>query len=117
MAESNEYNLSWFELMKYHERKNGTYRVVIYGVGHWINHIMDWAGCNFFHGRLPNSPIFDTPAAAAHWLKDVWEPNQNDYLNSDGGYSGHHAGAYKCLKGCNQRTIEIIYPRDLRQGN
>ena len=59
-----EYMLDWFQILRF--RDNG---YVIYGHGKWAYHIMDWAGCNFHHGRLPESPVFKKATDVLLWLK------------------------------------------------
>ena len=80
---ANHYSLKWFLLMKY--RKN---KVVIYGVGQQSSHSMDWRGCNFFHGRLPLSPIFNSKEEAIEWLAfQVQHGVYKEYMT----LSGHFA--------------------------
>jgi len=87
------YNLSWFELLSFHED-----RIVIFGMGHWEHHIMDWLGCNYWHGRLPKSPIFDSVKDAKDWLK--FQVNMGVYYDGMT-LSGHHAGNSHCRQ-CNR---------------
>ena len=63
---------------------------------------MDWRGCNFFHGRLPLSPVFPNTKEALAWLKfQVGEGVYTDGMI----LGGHHAGEYTCSMGCNDREI------------
>ena len=91
----NQYTLEHFEMLAYRE-----VRVVLYGGGHWYGHVMDWAGLNMYHGRLPGSPVFRTPTEALTWLRDNLDKyKKDDWLN------GHHAGEFECSKGCGDRDI------------
>lgn len=99
----NTYYLSWFELMRYHEDK-----FVWFGVGQWSSHIMDWRGCNFWHGRLPKSPIFKTGKEAIAWL----------FVQIKGGIytdgmelNGHHMGDDGRCKNCNKDESDWIFDR------
>jgi hypothetical protein len=84
----NEYKLMWFELMSFRSTK-----IVIYGVGQWKYHVMDWRGCNYYHGRLPGSPVFDNEKEAIKWLK--WAVEKKHYQDGER-LTGHHSGEYKC---------------------
>ena len=98
--QQNIYCLEWFELMKYREKY-----FVIYGVGQWWNHLMDWRGCNFYHGRLPKSPVFESEEDAKKWLKFQVE---NGVYQEKMELTGHHDGD-PCLRGCRKRELETIY--------
>lgn len=87
------YKLEWFELMGFYED-----RVVIFGVGHWSYHIMDWLGCNFWHGRLPKSPIFDSVEDARDWL--IFQVKMGVYYDGME-LRGHHSGDPHCRQ-CNR---------------
>jgi len=101
MAESNDYALDWFAILTYHKTK-----YVIYGVGQWWYHSIDWRGMNCFHGRLPDSLVFDSLVSAEEWLKqEIKEGTYHKGMQ----LSGHHAGLYHCLKGCDDREIKTIH--------
>lgn len=102
MDSSGLYSLQWFEFLKFREKSYGIYKVVIYGVGKWVDHMMDWAGCNFHHGRLPDSPVFANEVEAAKWLKA--EVEKGTYKENTT-LTGHHSGEHMCRKGCSERTI------------
>ena len=100
--QQNFYRLSWFELMSFRENK-----VVIFGIGHWTYHLMDWRGCNFYHGRLPKSPVFKNVGEAKEWLKFQIE---NGVYHQGMELCGHHAGGDQgCLRGCRERELETVY--------
>lgn len=105
-GETNGYDLSWFELLTFRETK-----VVIYGVGQWDGHMMDWRGCNFFHGRLPLSPVFNNTEEATAWLKFQVE---NKVYTEGMWLTGHSRGENRCSKGCDDREIDVIYFIHLR---
>ena len=107
----NLYRLSWFDILSY--RKN---KVVIYGVGQWWMHIADWKGCNYYHARLANSPLFKTTDDALDWLRksvvdDVYEKNMK--------LKGHHSGKGMCPQGCDDRRVNQapVSFGDLRRDN
>ena len=87
-GDSNRYYVKWFEVRTY--RSSG---FVIYGVGQWSGHIMDWRGCNFYHGRLPGSPVFHDLTVLMDWM----EFQIRNGVYSDGmELSGHHSGENEC---------------------
>jgi hypothetical protein len=94
---NNEYALRWFLLLTFREN-----RVVIYGQGEWYYHIMDWRGCNHYHGRLPGSPTFKDEREAIKWLK--WAVESGYYTESMR-LTGHHSGESECSAGCDDREI------------
>lgn len=96
-GETNSYTLDWFMILKYHKTK-----FVIYGEGQWYYHLMDWSGMNMYHGRLPNSPVFNSMNSAIEWLTFQV---QNKAYRDGMELSGHHAGRDECLKGCGDRTV------------
>ena len=102
MDSSGLYSLSWFMLMKFREKSYGVYKVVLYGHGQWVDHIMDWAGCNFHHGRLPDSPVFANEVEAVKWL--LAEVEKGTYKEKMT-LTGHHSGEHSCRKGCSDREI------------
>jgi hypothetical protein len=91
------YKLAWFQILTYFKHK-----YVIYGHGQWAGHIMDWAGCNYMHGRLPCSPVFLSVTDAYEWLSRHAE--EKVYQKGDI-FAGHHAGEYGCSQGCDDRTV------------
>lgn len=93
----NTFYLRWFELMRYHEEK-----FVWFGVGQWSSHIMDWRGCNFWHSRLPKSPIFGDPEEAIDWL--YFQVEHGVYKHGME-LHGHHSGDPDC-KSCNKHRDE-----------
>lgn len=95
--QTNLYRLEWFEVLTFRET-----RFVVYGTGAWDGHLMDWAGCNFFHGRVPTSPVFKTIEEAVLWLD---EQVRLGNLNTGMTLSGHHSGEYECRKGCDTREV------------
>jgi len=105
MADRNDYKLEWFQILTYYKT-----RYVIYGFGQWWLHLMDWNGCNFHHGRLPDFPVFETVEDAVDWLTGkviTGEYKEKMIL------SGHHAGAIKCSKGCDNRRVSECTFTDL----
>lgn len=105
----NTYNLSWFELMRFHEDK-----YVWFGVGHWSSHIMDWRGCNFWHGRLPKSPVFADPKEAIDWL---YFQVENGAYKDGMELRGHHSGEDSRCKVCNKKEDEWTSIWDRRETN
>lgn len=99
----NTYNLSWFELMRFHEDK-----YVWFGVGQWSCHIMDWRGCNFWHGRLPKSPAFSDPKEAIDWL---YFQVENGAYKDTMELRGHHSGEATCCVYCNKKDTgtDLMY--------
>ena len=95
--QSNLYRLAWFEVLTYRET-----RFVVYGQGQWDGHLMDWAGGNYFHGRVPTSPVFATIEEAVLWLD---EQVRLGNLSAGMTLSGHHSGEYGCRKGCDEREV------------
>ena len=95
-----EYSLQWFSFLSFHKDK-----IVIYGVGQWVDHLMDWAGCNFHHGRI--GPVFKNVIEAYFWLrKEVKEGRITERMT----LRGHHSGEYECPHGCGERMIvDCIY--------
>ena len=94
------YCLSWFEILTYRRE-----RYVLYGVGQWYNHMLDWLGMNYYHGRLPGSPVFDTVKDAETWLRfQVKHEAYKDGMT----LPGHHSGEYTCSKGCSDREVKTI---------
>lgn len=96
----NTYYLQWFELMRFHEEK-----CVWFGVGQWSSHIMDWRGCNFWHGRLPKSPVFDNLKEAIDWL---YFQVENGAYKDGMKLNGHHSGDPDC-KSCNKGKSNWIF--------
>jgi hypothetical protein len=95
-GDTNRFYLDWFELLRYRKDK-----IVIYGTGQWYLHLMDWRGCNFFHGRLPKSPVFNFTDEALEWLKfQVQNGNYKDKFEM----SGHHGCGRECNK-CRDRIL------------
>ena len=110
--QSNLYRLAWFEVLTYRET-----RFVVYGQGQWDGHLMDWAGGNYFHGRVPTSPVFATIEEAVLWLDEqVRLGNLVEKMT----LSGHHAGGDGgCRKGCNARetlTVHFNIPTHVVKG-
>lgn len=104
----NTYYLSWFELLRYHEEK-----FVWFGVGQWSSHMMDWRGCNYWHSRLPKSPIFADAKEAIDWL---YYQVENGIYKNGMELSGHHAGENRC-KVCNKPETEMTSFWDRRETN
>lgn len=105
--QSNVYRLEWFQVLTFRENLDtGACSFVVYGQGKHHHHLMDWRGCNFFHGRIPGSPTFKTFSDAVLWL---------DRAVADGilvrriELTGHHAGENECLKGCADREVATIF--------
>lgn len=88
LTQDNVYNLEWFEIMTY----RGT-KYVLHGVGQHYMHIMDWRGCNFFHGRLPFSPVFPTIRDALRWLWATWK---RGYWQEKTELIGCHSSPNRC---------------------
>ncbi len=99
-AADSRYTLNWFEILTYYKT-----RFVIYGTGPWHNHLMDWLGMNYYHGRLPGSPVFDSVKDAKVWLK--FQIKHGAYAK-DMTLPGHHAGEHVCSKGCFDREVETV---------
>lgn len=95
----NYYRLEDFQFMTYHKT-----RFVIYGYGPWYCHTMDWLGMNIYHGRLPDSPVFDTINEAWHWLV---AQVQSGKLTKGMDLAGHHAGEFECTRGCDDREVTL----------
>ena len=66
---------------------------------------MDCLGCNVFHGRILNSPVFETKNYAKRWVK---EQMKSEKLSDGMLLSNHHVGADYCLK-CDDRESEIVH--------
>ena len=99
---SHIYTLKWFSLLRFRAKSYHDYKVVIYGVGQEHNHVMDWAGCNYHHGRLPDSPVFPDEESAIKWLIEAVEKGT---YKEGASFTGHHSGEHFCSKGCNDREI------------
>jgi len=99
----NTYDLAWFELMRFHKTK-----FVWYGVGQWSCHVMDWRGCNFWHGRLPKSPVFENPKDAVEWL---YFQVENGAYKDGMELAGHHTSDPHCKK-CNPPTEWLFEQRE-----
>jgi len=104
----NTYYLQWFELMRCHEEK-----FVWFGVGQWSSHIMDWRGCNFWHSRLPKSPVFADPKEAINWL---YYQVENGVYKDGMELGGHHMGENRCTV-CNKKKDEWTSIWDRRETN
>lgn len=101
------YNLDWFEFMKYRENETTCkYKVVVYGHGQWFLHMMDWRGCNFWHGRLPGSPVFNNEAEAFEWLRAAVKKGA---FTKGMELKGHHSGEYECGQGCDSRELGTVF--------
>jgi len=51
------------------DTRSKTPKYVVYVVGKWTYHVMDWAGCNFRRIKAPNQPVFKKIADAVTWAK------------------------------------------------
>ena len=100
MSWENEYFLTWFELLTFREK-----RYCWYGIGQWVGHMIDWRGCNFFHGRIPDSPTFANTLEAMEWLQKAVDDGE---IYKSISFSGHHAGYRSCRKGCDSRRIADV---------
>lgn len=99
----NEYVLSWFQVLTFRPNiDTGESKFVVYGVGRWYRHLMDWRGCNFFHGRIPGSPTFKTIEDAVLWLDEAVKAG---VLSDRMRLHGHHSGENTCPKGCDEREV------------
>lgn len=105
------YKIAWFQIKSYHD--NFLYRdddemddpvqCVVYGTGAHEDHIMDWSGMNYHHGRIPGSPVFKSEEDARAW---IIEQCQSGAINSGDIFPGHHSGEYDCCQpGCEERTL------------
>lgn len=107
LYQTNIYNLEWFQVLTFRENLDtGACSFVVYGEGKHEGHLMDWRGCNFFHGRIPGSPTFKTFADAVLWLDRAMAA---DVLHRGMDLSGHHAGENECRKGCAEREVATIF--------
>jgi hypothetical protein len=97
MTYNTDYDLSWLKILRFRESK-----FVVYGVGQWAYHVMDWRGCNFFHGRIPDSPTFSTPEEAVSWIAKEIKAGR---IYEGKVLQGHHAGEFNCPKGCDEREV------------
>lgn len=111
---TNEFRLKWFELMTYKVGSTIAARFVIYWVGKQSQHLMDWRGCNFHHGRIKGSPVFKTPMEAFDWLQRATAAG---FVAEGMHLRGHHSGEYACSKGCDERELQTIFFRDLEKKN
>lgn len=102
---SKGYDLQWFQVMTF--RKT---RFVLYGEGQWEDHIMDWQGCNYWHGRIPESPVFDSVDQAVEWARSAVAEGK---LERGMILPGHHSGVQLCSKGCSAREAKAVYFADL----
>jgi len=98
------YNLSWFELMRYRGDK-----FVWYGVGQFYRHLMNWRGCNVWHGRLPKSPVFGSVKEACEWL---WYQVRNKVYYEGMHLKGHFCGDEGHCKACNKETDWLFEERE-----
>ena len=101
------YKLDWFEILTYHKT-----RYVIYGFGQEAYHLMDWRGCNFCHGRLPNSPVFNSVRDALKWLVKQVEAGK---YKTGMRLPGHSIGDETYPQGCDKRIVSITIPS--KRGN
>lgn len=109
---SNEFRLKWLEVLDYRVNPiTGRGRFVLYGVGQWVNHVMDWRGCNFFHGRIKGSPTFATVEEALRWAR---EASRSGFIAEGMRLRGHHSGEGSCLKGCEDREQLTVFFSSLK---
>ena len=101
---TNGYYLEWLELKQYRD-----VYYVWYGVGQWDGHMMNWRGCNYFHGRLPKSPMFNNVREAILWMQVQLKAG----AYKDGMYlTGHHSGEGNCRL-CGDRETEDYFIHEL----
>jgi len=48
-------------------------RYVVYLIGKWDYHLMDWAGCNFRRIKAPNQPKFIKITDAINWAEKLFK--------------------------------------------
>jgi hypothetical protein len=97
----NLYRLQWLQVMTYRFT-----RFVLYGHGQWDGHIMDWRGCNFFHGRVPGTPLFTTAEEAVMFAEALAKAR---VIAEHMTLSGHHSGDLSCSKGCDDREVVTVH--------
>ena len=102
----NYYTLDWFELLTYRGDK-----IVVYGFGHHYQHMMNWSGCNFWHGRMCTQP-FNTTGEALDWIHEKVSCGE---ITKGMQLPGHFHGDNDCVRGCSERLIEDI-PLSLSTG-
>lgn len=99
---ANRFVLNGFQLLFYRND-----RFVLFGCGTQVAHTLSWTGSNYHHGRLPFSPVFNTPIEAIEWLWATWK---RGYWQKDDELTGHHRSEQGCIRGCdNRELIEIDY--------
>ena len=61
-------------------------RYVVYAVGEWDGHMMDWMGCNLRRCKAPNQPKFSTLKEATEWAVARFE----EFRHTVDGIVGSH---------------------------
>jgi len=119
-----ELRVDWYQILKYHKNK-----FVLYGHGQPSTHIMDWAGCNFHHGRLTGtgydksegldwkvvdvlSPVFDSINDAMDWLVEF---QKSGITGVD--IAGHFSGDNGCEKCAHRKVKEFTYKGRIFDGD
>ena len=110
---------------------------VVFGMGHHEDHMMDWAGLNMHHGRLPRfeggsivegkrredaywfhrtravpSSTFATAEEARAWLVDLVA---RGWVKKGLILGGHHAGDDGCRTCTSMRVSELLSTADLEK--
>jgi len=72
------------------DTRSKTPKYVVYVVGKWDYHMMDWLGCNYRRIKAPNQPIFRLIADAVAWA-DRWMKEYDKHKVFAPGEGGHVA--------------------------
>jgi len=81
---------------------NNEPKYVVYGVGQWNGHIMDWRGCNFWEKKLSGGvKPFKTVEEAKQWIQSQIDNGTLYYRKEiEGGYWSGDEG--------NERDVEEV---------
>jgi hypothetical protein len=72
------------------DRRCSTPRYVVYAVGQWDNHIMDWLGGNYRRTKVPGQPKFTSLKEATTWARVHYE----EFERLVSGIEGSHISQY-----------------------
>jgi hypothetical protein len=72
------------------DRRCSTPRYVVYAVGQWGNHMMDWHGGNYRRTKVPGQPKFTSLKEAAKWARDHYEEFERSVSGIEGSHISEH---------------------------
>lgn len=84
MAQEGFY-LEWFEIKSTRDFSD---KYVVFGIGQWRGHIMNWRGCNHWEKKLTKGvKPFNSIEDAENWIKEkVKSGDFKERMYIDGGY-------------------------------